>query len=71
MANEHSKEQLVDAQNTRGSAQGTTETEHETLGPALETMSGSDKDISHSIQAALDRLQTLENGHRELTSMVQ
>lgn len=71
MANENSQEQLVDAQDTQGSAQESTNAEHRALDQALGTVTGSDKKGAHDAQTALDRLQLLENAHRELTSLVQ
>ena len=71
MANANSQEQLVDAQDILGSTQEGTNTEQEAPDQTLEKTTSSAKDASHDIQAALDRLQVLEKGHMELTSLVQ
>lgn len=71
MASINSQEQLVDAQNTQGSAQESINIEHKTLDQALGTVTGSDKNGSDFAQAALDRLQLLEIQHRELKLLVQ
>lgn len=71
MANKNSQEQLVNAQDTQGSAQESTNTGHKALDQALGTVTGSDKNGAYDAQTGLDRLQLLENGHRELKSLVQ
>lgn len=71
MANVNSQEELVDAQNTPGSAQERTNIELETLDQALGTVTRSDSNSSHDAQAVLDRLQFLEIQHRELKLLVQ
>ena len=71
MANESSQGQLVNAQDAQGSVQGSTSTEQKALDPTFEPLTGSEKDTSHDVQAALDRLQFLEDGHKELMSLVK
>ena len=71
MANENSQEQSVDAQDIPGSTPEGTNTEQKAPDQILETMTGSAKVASHDVQAALDRLQVLEKGYMELTSLVQ
>ena len=71
MANENSQEQSADAQDIPGSTSEDTNTEQKAPDQTSGTMTGSAKVASHDVQAALDRLQVLEKGHRELTSLVQ
>ena len=70
MANEKSQEQSVNAQDISGSTQESTNTEQKAPDRTLGTMTGSAKVASHDVQAALDRLQVLEKGHMELTSLI-
>ena len=71
MANENSQDKSVDAQDTHGGAQGSTNAEHNALDEAAGTMTGSGTNASHDVQAALDRLQLLESEHKELKFLVQ
>ena len=71
MANEDSQGQLVNPQDAQGNVQGSTSTEQKALDHALQTLIGSEKDNSNDVQAALDRVQLLENAHRELKSLVE
>ena len=71
MMDENSQEQSVDAHGIQESARENLTTEHKPLDQGLGTITGSDKDASNNFQAALDRVQLLENGHRELTSLFQ
>ena len=71
MASTNSQEQLVHAQDIQGTTQEGTNTEQEAPDQTLGTLTGSTKVASHDVQAALDRLQVLEKGHMELTSLIQ
>ena len=71
MANVNSQEHLVDAQDILESTQEGINTEQEAPDQTLETLTSSAKVASHDVQAALDRLQVLEKGHMELTSLIQ
>ena len=71
MANENPQEQSVDAQDIPGSTSEGTNTEQKAPDHTLGTMTCSAKVASHDVQATLDRLQVLEKGHIELTSLVQ
>ena len=71
MANTNSQEQLVHAQDIPGGPQKPTNAEQQALDQTLETLTSPAKATSHDFQAALDRLQVLEKGHIELTSLIQ
>ena len=71
MANRDAQEQLIDRQDTLGSSQESTKTEYKAMDHAQEKKIGSDKDVALDVRVALDRVQSLENGHRELKSLFQ
>lgn len=71
MANASSQEQLVDAQDILGSTQKPTNTGEQAADQTLETLTSPANATSHDFQAALDRLQVLEKGHMNLTSLIQ
>ena len=71
MASDNSQEQSVDAQDSPGSTPEGSNAEPKAPNQTIGTMTASAKVASLDVQAALDRLQVLEKGHMELTSLVQ